>query len=63
MDRIIGICRHCGKEAEMYGARFCGEHYEPWITERYDRFDALREEGYTRYQALLMAGLADPSDD
>lgn len=57
------VCRHCGKEAEAFGARFCGEHYEPWITEMYQRYDDLVEEGHTRYQARLMAGLADPSED
>jgi hypothetical protein len=28
----------------------------------YDRFDDLCAEGYTRYQARIMAGLADPGE-
>jgi hypothetical protein len=62
MDRIICRCRHCGKETDVFGSSFCAEHYEPWITEMYDRFDDLCAEGYTRYQARIMAGLADPGE-
>jgi hypothetical protein len=61
-DRIICRCRHCKQETEVFGSSFCSEHCQPWITEMYQRFDDLLEEGYPRYQARIMAGLADPGE-
>lgn len=43
---IVCRCRHCKKVTEVFGSAFCSEHYEPWITEMYRRFDDLLEEGY-----------------
>ncbi|MBB5462897.1 hypothetical protein HDG33_006571 [Paraburkholderia sp. Cpub6] len=61
-DRIVCRCRHCGNETEVFGSSFCAAHADHWLTEMYRRFDDLCEEGYTRYQARIMAGLADPAE-
>lgn len=61
-ERINCRYRRCGNEADVSGSRFCGEHDQDWIREMYQRFDDLCAEGYTRYQASLMAGLSDPGE-
>lgn len=53
-ERIVCRCRKCRKEVEVFGSSFCSDCYYPGICEDYRRFDALCEEGYTRYQARIM---------
>jgi len=46
--------------AEEQASRLCDEC--SYFAADYQRYDALREEGYMPYQAKLMCGLADPPD-
>lgn len=56
-------CRHCKTELseQWQSIGLCFE--DSILADDYARFDALREEGHTTYEAKLMAGLADPHDD
>jgi hypothetical protein len=62
-ERIVTRCRKCRCETQVFGSSWCQDCYYPGIDRDYQRFDALIEEGYPRYQARIMAGLADPSDE
>lgn len=59
---ILEHCRHCREllSTEEKPSRLCGECC--YFASDYQRYDALREEGYMPYQAKLMCGLADPPD-
>jgi hypothetical protein len=61
-ERIVCRCLKCRKETQVFGSRWCAECHYPSIDQDWKRFEMLVEEGYPRYQALLMAGLADPSE-
>lgn len=55
-------CRHCRTpiSTEETSCRLCDECC--FFAADYQRYDAMREEGYMPYQAKLMCGLADPPD-
>lgn len=59
---IFSHCRHCRSplSAGETTSRLCGECC--YFADDYQRYEALREEGYTPHQAKLMCGLADPPD-
>lgn len=59
---LLDQCRHCRTRlsAEETPSRLCDECC--FLAVDYGRYDALREEGYSQYQAKLMCGLADPPD-
>ena len=59
---LLDQCRHCATplSAEEQASRLCDEC--SYFAADYQRYDALREEGYMPYQAKLMCGLADPPD-
>ncbi|MBK3459281.1 MULTISPECIES: hypothetical protein [Pseudomonas] len=59
---LLDQCRHCDTplSAEEQASRLCDECN--YFAADYQRYDALREEGYMPYQAKLMCGLADPPD-
>jgi hypothetical protein len=59
---ITAHCRNCRNalQDDENTDRLCGEC--TYFTADYRCYDALREEGYTTFQAKLMAGLADPPD-
>jgi hypothetical protein len=57
------LCYKCRKPAEVHGSRWCASCWYPSIDEDWQRYKYLVEEGYTRYQAKIMAGLADPDED
>ena len=59
---LLDQCRHCDTplSAEEQASRLCDEC--SYFAADYQRYNALREEGYMPYQAKLMCGLADPPD-
>ncbi|NKI46371.1 hypothetical protein HFV06_08540 [Pseudomonas fluorescens] len=59
---LLDQCRHCDTplSADEKTSRLCDEC--SYFAADYQRYDALREEGYMPYQAKLMCGLADPPD-
>lgn len=61
-ERIVCRCRRCRKETQVFGSSWCEDCYYPGIDRDYQRFDDLCAEGYTRHQARIMAGLADPEE-
>ena len=63
-ETILGDCRcyKCRKPTQVYGSRWCSDCHYPSIDEDYARYRDLIEEGYTRFQALLMVGWADPAE-
>ncbi|WP_186079335.1 hypothetical protein [Burkholderia gladioli] len=61
-ERIDTHCKRCRKVTEVFGSSWCSSCYYPGIDRDWQRYRDLLEEGYPRYQALVMAGLADPSD-
>ncbi|BAO88958.1 hypothetical protein [Caballeronia cordobensis] len=62
-DRIVCRCQKCRKETQVFGSRWCADCHYPGIDQDWQRFEDLVEEGYTRHQARIMAGLADPPDE
>lgn len=54
-------CRRCHKDTEP-NISFCSACYYPGIEADWQCYRDLIEEGYPRYQALVMAGLADPAE-
>lgn len=58
-----GNCLRCRKPVQVFGSRWCQVCWYPGIDEDWQRYRDLLEEGYPRHQALVMAGLADPSGD
>ena len=56
-------CCRCGKRVDVDGAQFCDACWYPGINEDWRRYRDLVAEGYTRFQAKIMAGLADPPGD
>jgi len=65
-DRIGGaasICSMpgCGRYAYV-GVRWCPECYYPGIDEDFQRYQDLRADGYSAYQARVMSGLSDPDE-
>ena len=61
-DRIVTRCRKCRCETEVFGSGWCTACYYPSIDQDWRRYLDLVEEGYSRYQARIMAGLADPDE-
>lgn len=57
-----GNCVKCRKPCQVFGCRWCANCYYPGIDRDYERYRDLLEEGYTRYQAKLMAGWGDPDE-
>lgn len=56
-------CLLCNNnKVSVYGARFCEDCYYPSIDDDWQKYEDLIAEGYTRYQAKIMAGLADPDE-
>lgn len=53
----------CGKRTEVFGSRWCATCWYPGIDEDYERYRALRAEGYGVWQAKLMVGWADPKEE
>jgi len=53
-------CAEHAKDKGVNGSGFCEKCYYPGIEEIYQRYRDLKEEGYTTYQAQLMAGMIDP---
>ncbi|MGT2505696.1 hypothetical protein [Cupriavidus basilensis] len=58
-----GHCYKCREEVQVYGSRWCADCHYPGIDDDYGRYQDLLEEGYTRYQAKLMVGWADPPEE
>ncbi|WP_278651933.1 hypothetical protein [Pandoraea pnomenusa] len=56
-------CYKCRKPTQVYGSRWCADCAYPSIDQDYTRYQNLLEEGYTRHQARLMVGWADPSEE
>ena len=52
----------CRRIPEVFGSRWCAECYYPGIDRDFQRYKDLREEGYSAYQAKVMAGLSDPDE-
>jgi hypothetical protein len=52
----------CGKLTEVYDSRWCAGCWYPGIDRDYETYRESRKEGYSRYQAMLMAGWADPDE-
>ena len=57
-----GLCYRCRKPVQVHGCQFCKDCYYPHINEDWRRYSDLVEEGYPKFQAKIMAGLADPPD-
>ncbi|WP_250865636.1 hypothetical protein [Caballeronia sp. INSB1] len=62
-ERIVCRCQKCGKETQVFGSRWCADCHYPGIDQDWQRFQDLPEEGYSRYQGRIMAGLAAPAED
>lgn len=52
----------CNRTPEVFGSMWCSQCYYPGIHFDYQRYRDLREEGYSDYQARVMAGFADPDE-
>ncbi|AJX59693.1 hypothetical protein [Burkholderia pseudomallei] len=61
-ERIVTRCRRCRKETDVFGSSWCAGCYYPGIDADWQRYLDLVEEGYSRYQARVMAGLSDPDE-
>ncbi|MDH4873042.1 AAA family ATPase [Pseudomonas sp. BN515] len=58
-DTTITLCRECRvTRAVDNGTRLCVDHQ--FMSDTYERYDALKAEGHQDFQAAVMAGLADP---
>lgn len=54
-------CTRCRGLTQVVGCRWCATCWYPGIDRDYQKLQDLLEEGYTRYQALVMVGWSEPS--
>jgi hypothetical protein len=55
-------CQEIVTDGGVEDSGFCGNCWYPTIAEDHEKFHQLIKDGYSRTQAALMSGLADPEE-